>query len=159
MPALQRQLFLLWHRADTTQLNSLAGTAIANALVYMRRTNRTQYDARDHTRSAAQERHLLVARTAEAARRMAFPTGTPVWVLGEAHTGIITHTLIGQDNDSPYPAVWYVVAAPLWRVCRAHGADEIEAASFVNGAPLTVDAGATTLAPGTAAFDFRVEPR
>ncbi|WP_327357280.1 SDR family NAD(P)-dependent oxidoreductase [Streptomyces sp. NBC_01304] len=33
------------------------------------------------------------------------------------------------------------------------------AASFVNGATLTVDGGATTLDPGTAAFDFRIEPR
>ncbi|MEV6653749.1 SDR family oxidoreductase [Streptomyces sp. NPDC051219] len=33
------------------------------------------------------------------------------------------------------------------------------AASFVNGAVLTVDGGATALDPGTVAFDFRVEPR
>ncbi|MEU8522938.1 SDR family oxidoreductase [Streptomyces sp. NBC_01216] len=33
------------------------------------------------------------------------------------------------------------------------------AASFVNGAVLTVDGGATTLDPGTLAFDFRIEPR
>ncbi|MGW7051683.1 SDR family NAD(P)-dependent oxidoreductase [Streptomyces sp. NPDC054887] len=33
------------------------------------------------------------------------------------------------------------------------------AASYVNGAVLTVDGGVTALDPGTAAFDFRVEPR
>ncbi|KUJ65632.1 dehydrogenase [Streptomyces albus subsp. albus] len=33
------------------------------------------------------------------------------------------------------------------------------AASFVNGAVLTVDGGATRLDPGTAAFDFHIEPR
>ncbi|WP_406404475.1 SDR family oxidoreductase [Streptomyces sp. NBC_00879] len=33
------------------------------------------------------------------------------------------------------------------------------AASFVNGAVLTVDGGATALDPGTVAFNFRVEPR
>ncbi|MFI1812290.1 SDR family NAD(P)-dependent oxidoreductase [Streptomyces sp. NPDC020422] len=33
------------------------------------------------------------------------------------------------------------------------------AASFVNGATLTIDGGATALDPGTLAFDFRVEPR
>ncbi|MFI0961684.1 SDR family NAD(P)-dependent oxidoreductase [Streptomyces sp. NPDC021080] len=33
------------------------------------------------------------------------------------------------------------------------------AASFVNGAVLTVDGGATALDPGTVAFDFRIEPR
>ncbi|MEU1626805.1 SDR family oxidoreductase [Streptomyces sp. NPDC020096] len=33
------------------------------------------------------------------------------------------------------------------------------AASFVNGAVLTVDGGATAIDPGTAAFDFRIEPR
>ncbi|MEV7277864.1 SDR family oxidoreductase [Streptomyces sp. NPDC093111] len=33
------------------------------------------------------------------------------------------------------------------------------AASFVNGATLTVDGGATALDPGTLAFDFRIEPR
>ncbi|MFJ1996748.1 SDR family NAD(P)-dependent oxidoreductase [Streptomyces asiaticus] len=33
------------------------------------------------------------------------------------------------------------------------------AASYVNGATLTVDGGATALDPGTLAFDFRVQPR
>ncbi|WP_326575980.1 SDR family oxidoreductase [Streptomyces sp. NBC_00481] len=33
------------------------------------------------------------------------------------------------------------------------------AASYVNGAVLTVDGGATALDPGTLAFDFRIEPR
>ncbi|MET7619776.1 SDR family oxidoreductase [Streptomyces sp. NPDC005408] len=33
------------------------------------------------------------------------------------------------------------------------------AASFVNGAVLTVDGGATALDPGTVAFNFRIEPR
>ncbi|MBT2491628.1 SDR family oxidoreductase [Streptomyces sp. ISL-96] len=33
------------------------------------------------------------------------------------------------------------------------------AASYVNGATLTVDGGATALDPGTAAFDFRIEAR
>ncbi|WP_432753835.1 SDR family NAD(P)-dependent oxidoreductase [Streptomyces sp. JL2001] len=33
------------------------------------------------------------------------------------------------------------------------------ASSFVNGALLTVDGGATTLDPGTLAFDYRIEPR
>ncbi|MEU9984747.1 SDR family oxidoreductase [Streptomyces sp. NPDC050856] len=33
------------------------------------------------------------------------------------------------------------------------------AASFVNGAVLTVDGGVTALDPGTAAFDFRIAPR
>ncbi|MFF3340248.1 SDR family NAD(P)-dependent oxidoreductase [Streptomyces flavidovirens] len=33
------------------------------------------------------------------------------------------------------------------------------AASYVNGAVLTVDGGATALDPGTAAFDFRITPR
>ncbi|MFD5084307.1 SDR family NAD(P)-dependent oxidoreductase [Kitasatospora sp. NPDC058406] len=33
------------------------------------------------------------------------------------------------------------------------------AASYVNGAVLTVDGGVTALDPGTTAFDFRVEPR
>lgn len=33
------------------------------------------------------------------------------------------------------------------------------ASSFVNGAVLTVDGGATSLDPGTLAFDYRIEPR
>ncbi|MEU7072338.1 SDR family oxidoreductase [Streptomyces narbonensis] len=33
------------------------------------------------------------------------------------------------------------------------------AASFVNGAVLTIDGGATTLDPGTLGFDFRLQPR
>ncbi|MFJ1708390.1 SDR family NAD(P)-dependent oxidoreductase [Kitasatospora sp. NPDC088346] len=33
------------------------------------------------------------------------------------------------------------------------------AASFVNGATLTVDGGVSAVDPGTAAFDFRIEPR
>lgn len=33
------------------------------------------------------------------------------------------------------------------------------AASYVNGATLTVDGGTTALDPGTLAFDFRVQPR
>ncbi|MFE2936259.1 hypothetical protein [Streptomyces sp. NPDC059278] len=127
-PVLQRQLFLLWHRTEVTPLNLLAGTAMAKALVYMRRTGRAQYDARDHARRQVQERRLSVTSTVEATRRMAFPEGTPVCVLGEFRTGTITHIVVEYDYDHPYPAVWYVVAAPLRRVCRAHGADEIEGA-------------------------------
>lgn len=72
---------------------------------------------------ATQLRLLLSAEMANA-----FGAGTPVRVLGEPNTGIITHAIPGHDYDSPYPAVWYVVAAPLRRLCRAHGADEIEEA-------------------------------
>jgi hypothetical protein len=131
--ALQRQLFLLWHQADATQLKVLIGTEMASALVHMRRTGRAQYDARDHARIAAQEERRLPAHAARAAQRLAFPPGTPVRVLGEPHTGIITHPFLGHDYDSPYPAVWYVVAVLRWRVCRAHGADEIEEQPSLQG--------------------------
>jgi hypothetical protein len=132
-PVLQRKLFLLWHRAEATPLSLLAGTAMAKTLVHLRRTGREQYDARDHARRQARERRSMAAHTIEATRRMAFPEGTPVCVLGEVRTGTITHTVVEYDYDNPYPAVWYVVAAPLWRMCRAHGADEIEEAPAIEG--------------------------
>ncbi|MCX4679100.1 hypothetical protein OG413_27990 [Streptomyces sp. NBC_01433] len=127
-PVLQRQLYLLWQQADATQLRLLLSEEMANALVYMRRTGHARYDARAHACTTDQEKQLLATRMTETVRRTAFGAGTSVRVLGEPNTGIITHAILGHDYDSPYPAVWYVVAAPLRRLCRAHGADEIEEA-------------------------------
>lgn len=38
----------------------------------------------------------------------------------------MTHVVVGLDPGDPCAAAWYVVATAARRICRAHGADEVE---------------------------------
>lgn len=101
-------------------------TALAQALVHLRRTGKDPYRVHDHVTHAAREALTLSPPDIRHALAGALPAHTSVCILGERHTGAVIRVIIGKDCGDPYAAPWYVVAVNALRACRAHGADEIE---------------------------------
>jgi hypothetical protein len=125
-PCLQRKAYQLWQLPQAAPGRDTRLQAIASALIDLRRTGETHYNVRRHAmRSSIEDGHLVPLHVAQA-RAAALGTGEQVRILGEAGPGYVLHQVIGQDSADPFPAPWYVVAAPDLDVCRAHGADEVE---------------------------------
>lgn len=121
---LQRRLYTTCHRDGTEAVPERR--ALAQALVHMRRTGGERYNRRDHVLHAAQEASTLDPAAVAQVRHAAVPARGPVRILGERHTGTVIHLVIGRDPGDLHPSPWYVVAVDGLRVCRAHGAEEIE---------------------------------
>lgn len=127
-PALQRLLYTTWLSPDTA--TAPRRKALAQALVHLRRTGEERYSVREHLARSAAEARTLRAGEVRQVRDAALPARTPVYILGEHHTGTVMYLVIGREAGDPCPAPWYVVAVEALRTCRAHGAEEIEPLVF-----------------------------
>jgi len=124
-PDLEHWLFQSWSQHHTLPLTA-SQQQVASALVHLRRSGKSCYSAHSHLRQLRTET-LDYALLLDTAERTAYALASRVNILGEPHAGLIIHLEMGWDCDDPYPAPWYVVAAPSRQRCRAHGSDEIEA--------------------------------
>ncbi len=123
--AVEYQLHALW-QLHRTPLATPRQRRLVEALVYLRRTGRYCYDLSDHRRMIKTETSALLPDLATRAARAALPVGSLVRILGEPRAGVVIHMTLGWTPHDAYPAPWYVVAVPARRLCRAHGADEVE---------------------------------
>ncbi|MEE1738708.1 hypothetical protein [Streptomyces sp. BE147] len=125
--SLERQLF---EAIGATPANDPRGCSrtrrLALALIHLRRTHTAVYDPGDHERFRRRESRCFVAELAERSLQNGYAPGSAVHVIGEPYDGTVIHAAPGWDAGDPYPAMWYVVAVAPLKLCRGHGADEIE---------------------------------
>ncbi|GAA3249094.1 hypothetical protein [Streptomyces lavendulae] len=127
---LEGRLFNLW-RVTMTERN-LAEVEVqlwhglAAALVHLRRTDLDTFRALGYRQKVKADATRLVPGEVVSVKRMAWPVGKRVRILGEAAPGIVTHVLTEWETVDMCAVNWFVVAAPARRVCRAHGSDEVE---------------------------------
>jgi len=99
---------------------------VAEALVYLRRTGRERYAGRQHRAFAAVPAPVSEAGAGPPSGVGVLCLGENVHILGEPHTGSIVYLVIAREPWDPCPAPWYVALCEELRLCRAHGADELE---------------------------------
>ncbi|MFJ4803321.1 hypothetical protein [Streptomyces murinus] len=121
----ERTLFARWTRGGD-DLPPPETAVLARALVLMRRTGLDHYGPPVRRALARAEGPVRCPVAFARAARLALPPGRTVALLGEPHSGTVTHVVVCLAHEDPYPAPWYVVACAPLGVCRAHGADEIE---------------------------------
>ncbi|MCX4967494.1 hypothetical protein OHA98_22580 [Streptomyces sp. NBC_00654] len=125
--SLERQLFEAIRATPATDPRSRShARRLALALIHLRRTHAAVYDPGDHARFRRRESRCFVAELAEQSLQNGYPPGSAVHVIGEPYDGTVIHVAPGWDAGDPYPAMWYVVAVASLKLCRGHGADEIE---------------------------------
>ncbi|KPI12569.1 hypothetical protein OV450_8381 [Actinobacteria bacterium OV450] len=120
----ERELFAAYATRQPSLASDARRLSMCRALVYMRINGSDTYSpqALRERRNGGVVPQAMDARV----RRTAYPEGTRVKITGERHLGIVVHVAVVLDSNSPYPAPWYIVLCPLLKVCRAHGAEEIE---------------------------------